>query len=45
MTNNVVSLSAYKELSERETVNIIGGKKRHWYTPIIDFGQGFLDAF
>lgn len=32
-------------LTTQELLDIEGGKKSHWYQPIIDFGQGFLDAF
>lgn len=32
-------------LTTQELLDIEGGKKKPWYQPIIDFGQGFLDAF
>lgn len=44
MKEKVLSLDSYKDLSELDMATVLGGK-RHWYTPIVDFGQGFLDAF
>ncbi|EHC01603.1 hypothetical protein SSUR61_0117 [Streptococcus suis R61] len=36
----------FATLTYNELIDIEGGKKnKPWYQPIIDFGQGFLDAF
>lgn len=46
MENKIAALETYGSLSNDELLNIVGGKKKNpWYKPVVDFGEGFLDAF
>jgi hypothetical protein len=42
------SLDSFVSLTNQDLLVIEGGKgkkKNPWYQPVLDFGQGFLDAF
>lgn len=37
------TIDVFEDLTAQELVAIEGGK-HHWYTPIIDFANGFMDG-
>ncbi|AEV94666.1 hypothetical protein [Pediococcus claussenii] len=47
MTFKTIDL-VYQEIAEEDLKSVIGGKskkKSHWWTPCVQFAQGFLDSF